>query len=357
MMVVRVTILLFSVMLTGCNPFAQADTTLDEYVQRLARVLDSDAQLTPVSAVGRLPPRRQRYLPLPTIDMDMLDFLSLYGCQLQYVVGERNSSMGRVMQPLNQLRYELRFINTARDCLPEIKRKTLAANLNSAISEKIDALPVAIWNAVWATVEVESLLTLSKGPVTKEAGEGQRIEDQGAALATQFGELDRAVSAILAGDFSVSLDFAGNIHQSWQSTHLPGQLLVSAQLLAIRLNDATAILDTRLGDRPLCFKGKPNSQSTIARNVLMTVYATEVQPYMAQIRRLRDALIPPLGALANNLDAVAPHSFRQWQNQYLTVKEGIWAALDNATLQHTQRWQKLLQQCGSEPEPRRLNAG
>ncbi|WP_228141691.1 DUF3080 family protein [Marinobacter sp. X15-166B] len=323
-------------------------------MERLARVLGSDAKPTPVTAAGRLPPRRQRLLEPPAVDMNMLDFLSLYGCQLQYVVGERNSIMGRVMQPLNQLRYELRFIAAARACLPEIERPELVASLQRAIRAKTEALPVNIWNAVWATEEVESLLTLSRGPVARGAEAGQRTEhteaSQSARLAGQLGELNAAVGAILGGDMSVSLDSVGDMHQSWQSIHLPGQLLVSAQLLTTRLEDASAILDSRLGDRPLCFNGKPNNQSDIARAMFLSVYAAEVQPYMARIRRLRDRLIPPLNELAGRLHAVAPDSFRQWQEAYLRVDRGVWKALDDATREHTRRWQQLLQQCGSAPE-------
>ncbi|MFP3442432.1 DUF3080 family protein, partial [Pantoea sp. SIMBA_133] len=80
-------------------------------------------------SASQLPRRRDRVLTMPELDMGMLDFLSLYGCELQYVVGEKNSVMGRVMQPLNRLRYEIRFIEAARDCLPDIEDEEFAEEL------------------------------------------------------------------------------------------------------------------------------------------------------------------------------------------------------------------------------------
>lgn len=86
--------------LLGCNPFSDAESLTDEYLERLARVLDTAPVPRAELPAASIPPRRrERILALPELDLGMLDFLSLYGCELQYVVGERNSVMGKVMQP------------------------------------------------------------------------------------------------------------------------------------------------------------------------------------------------------------------------------------------------------------------
>src|SRR5690554_4330483 len=159
--------------LAGCNPFSEARPMMTEYLERLARVLEAPAVSLPeeLPPASQLPRRRDRVLDMPELDIGMLEFLSLYGCELQYVVGEKNSVMGKVMQPVNRLRYEVRFIRAAEDCLPEVDDEELGETLAEAIASKRDSLPRAVWNATWGTEEIENLFTLSKGfyPV----GEGQ----------------------------------------------------------------------------------------------------------------------------------------------------------------------------------------
>ena len=181
--------------LAGCDPFAAPDSMMNEYVERTARVLELDARFSSLPDVPRLPRRRERQLEMPTLDIDVLDFLSLYGCELQYVVGERNSIMGRVMQPLNRLRYELRFILAARECLPQIDNNSLANSVRLAAESKVDSLPVAIWNASWGGEEIEPLLTLSKGLLPVDASGAVT-----AALGEDVKRLTMGIQDLYAGD-------------------------------------------------------------------------------------------------------------------------------------------------------------
>lgn len=337
-------------LLAGCNPFSQAEPMMDEYVERVARVLDAEAELSELPALQHLPRRRERRLEMPELDIDILDFLSLYGCQLQFVVGERNSVMGRVMDPLNRLRYELRFIEAAGDCLPGIEREDLRLSVQGAIDSKRQSLPVAIWNATWATEEIETLFTLSKGyfPVAAEA---RSSVDPVSDLSSDMGRLNNTLDALLAGQIDPSLDYVGEVHQRWQAEHRAGQLLNSANLLIARLDDATAIIRTRLDGRPLCFDGKPNNQSDIVRNMFFSVYIERIQPYMSDVRRARQALIQPLFEMAQAQNEVMPEAFRLWSGRHLVLdgEASIWRELDSAMAEHTESWQLLLEQCGLRP--------
>lgn len=332
--------------LAGCNPFSEAGSMMDEYVERVARVLDGEAELSPVPPASQLPRRRHRRLDMPDLDMGMLDFLSLYGCELQYIVGERNSVMGRVMQPLNRLRYELRFIQAAKDCLPEIGRDDLKASVQQAIDSKTESLPIAVWNATWAVEEIESLMTLSKGhlPVNSQ---GNPVAD----LAADLNHLNQTVASLLAGNLAQRLDDMGEVHQRWQGAHRGGQLINSARLLIARLDDATVLIRGRLAGRPLCIGGKPNNQSDIVHAMFFSVYVEKVQPYMAQVRRARDDLIVPLETLARQQRGVMPEVFRDWYRRHLAVDhpDSLWRQLDQAMQRHTESWQALLGQCGLRP--------
>lgn len=339
-------VMLMVVLTSACDPFAAPDSMMDEYVERVGRVLDQEASLSPVTTASGLPRRRDRVLATPPLDLNILDFLSLYGCELQYVVGERNSVLGRVMQPLNRLRYELRFIAAARDCLPSIDDDQLRQSVEEAIASKRETLPVALWNATWGVEEVEVLLSRAKGYYPLSA-DGANV----AGLASDLGELNTVAQHILDGDLAVSLESIGEVHQRWQSNHAAGQLINSAHLLRVRLDDATELLQSRLRGRPLCLDGKPNNQSDIVHSMFFSVYVEQVQPYLASMRRARDAIIAPLEKLAARQAEVMPEDFQRWyrSNLSLTVTDSVWQRLDASMHRHTESWQDLLAQCGLCP--------
>lgn len=333
-------------LLTGCNPFSSAEPMMDEYVERVGRVLDLEPEFSPLPPASPLPRRRDRQLPVPELDMGMLDFLSLYGCELQYVVGEKNSVLGKVMQPLNRLRYELRFIEAGTACLPEISREGVKAALEEAIASKKQSLPVVLWNATWGVQEMESLFTLAKGdyPV---APEGNPVSD----LAIDANRLNDLTEQLLSGDLSPSLDFVGAVQQRWQAEYRAGQLINSARLVIARLEDASALLTQRVNGRPLCLDGKPNNQSDIVQSMFFSVYIEKVQPYMSDLRQARRQLIEPLHKLAAMQQETMPAAFRDWYRYHLADgEESLWGRLDQAMAEHTRLWQELLEQCGLRPQ-------
>lgn len=334
-------------LLSGCNPFSSAEPMMDEYVERVARVLELDPQFSDLPPASNMPRRRDRQLDMPELDMGMLDFLSLYGCELQYIIGEKNSVMGKVMQPLNRLRYELRFIEAGEDCLPEIAREGVRESLEEAIASKKDTLPIVLWNATWGVEEMETLFTLAKGdyPV---AAEGNPVSD----LAIDANRLNETVEQLLSGDLSPSLDFVGGVQQRWQAEYRAGQLINSARLLIARLEDASVLLEQRINGRPLCLDGKPNNQSNIVQSMFFSVYIDKIQPYMGDVRQAKDQLIGPFRQLAAMQENTMPPAFRDWYHYHLTDDGdgSLWSRLDRAMAEHTRLWQMLLEQCGLRPQ-------
>ncbi len=335
-------------MLSGCNPFNEAEPMMEEYLERLGRVLDTPPVAIPADLpeASTIPRRRDRVLDMPDLELGMLDFMSLYGCELQYVVGERNSVMGRVMQPLNRLRYEVRFIQAAEECVTQVDDEELEQTLLSAIESKQTTLPIAMWNATWGVEEVERLLTLSKGfyPVAPDVNPVSE-------LTRDLAQLNQTVAALSAEQFEVPLDDLGQIHQRWQAEFRAGQIINSARLLTATLDAGTATIKARLEERPLCLNSRPNNQSEIVRNFFFNIYIGEIQPYMSDVSRARDSLIVALAELADRQRDVMPESFERWYQRHLSdqAEVSLWRQLDRAMMEHTRHWQDLLAQCGMRP--------
>lgn len=341
-------VLLVCLSLAGCAPDSGVRDWMDSYVAEVADALDlSSPELAGIDPVGQMPRRRERVLDLPELDMGMLDFFSLYGCELQYVVGERNSIMGRVMQPLNQLRYETRFIRAAQDCLPEADREGVKEELEEAIKSKSKTLSVAVWNATWGVEEIEKLFTLSQGYYPRDGSEALVAE-----LAAGVRQLNQTVAGLLAGNSDEPLDYVGEVHQRWQAEHRAGQLLNSVRLLTTRLDDATALLVARIETDPLCPEEGSGRPSEALEEIYRKSYTGGVEVYLGSIEAARKALIEPLERLAARQSDTMPDAFREWYRRHLKSDnaESLWQQLDRAVEAHDRRWQQLLGQCGVAEE-------
>lgn len=333
--------------LAGCDPLAEPESLFDEYLERTARVLDGEVVATPVPTAPRVPRRRERVRTLPDLDVGMLDFLSLYGCELQHVIGERNSVLGRVLHPAGLLDYELRFVRAAEDCMGSIGSERLAARVGEVVAIKRAALPDVIWNAIWGSQEIEHLLSLSGGilPVGHD-------RDVAGAMAGDLQALQSAVGRILDDDLDVDIPSLDSLYQRWQARPLAGQAIRAAVLAATRLNDASSLIEARLGDRPMC--ARPSLRPRAAENMqgmFLSVYIGHVQPYLADLQRVRREVIAPLAALSDlgetsRTPEVAAYAARALRDD---TGHGLWHAYDRAVDRHTRAWQALLEQCGMRP--------
>ncbi|TVP59323.1 MAG: DUF3080 domain-containing protein [Halomonadaceae bacterium] len=339
--------LLATLLLAACNPFNQPASMMDEYSERLERVLDEPMVQSPVPTVEAMPRRRERVLEIPELDMGLVDFLSLYGCELQVVVGERSSSLGRVMHPGTRLEYEVRFISAAERCLPDIDNERRAEMVQEAADAKVEHLPIAIWNATWGSDELAKLFSRSQGALPRDMPY-QSLSEASRSVVTMVNILE----GLHNGTHPRELEPLHGIYQRWQSDATAGKLLRSAELMAIRLDDAARLIENRLEREPVCRNGEISRTGEIADGLFNAVYLEEVQPYMADLQRARFELLPPLQTLLETQQEQMPDHMAAFARRNLTEAEGsVWLALDRATQRHSQAWQELLQQCGLRPSP------
>ena len=333
-------------LLAACDPFREPESMFDEYLVRLGRVLDTPVVSRPVELPPQLPTRRERVREVPAIQGSLLDFFRLYGCELQHLVGHRNSSLGRTMHPLNALDYEVRFIVAAEECMDDIESAALAARVENVVELKRASLGAVVWNAVWGSREIENLLTRSRGllPIDHD-GNATSVSGHDLQL------LEHVLAQALAGDPAADIGALDAVYQRWLQHSMAGQALRSTALTTARLHDAADILESRLEDRPLCHKGMRNRQADIMHSMFMSVYVGHVQPYLADIQRVRQELFPPLFRLATLADEPAPEPFEHYVATALAEHEegGLWHEFDQAVERHTVAWQDLLGQCGMRP--------
>ena len=107
----------------------------EEYISRLARVLDLDKpQIKGI--YPRFPEKRILKLQTQTNTISIKSFLGMRDCKLHLVLAERNSLLGRVATPSQRLFNDLKILHTGPECIVKIEDEKLKNQLKTYLLNK-----------------------------------------------------------------------------------------------------------------------------------------------------------------------------------------------------------------------------
>lgn len=330
-------LLLFSlILLTGCPLTGDREEAASAYVYALGEALGSAPELSEIPTVKALPRKRERRLEMPDIEMGLVDFLSLYGCELQLVVGERTSVLGRVAHPGTRLDYHIKFISTAEECLPKIDSDSRADSVRKAARAKRDALPEALWNGVWGTSEMERFFSRSGGTLPADPDPADFRQTM-----THVETVISLMDALEPGQVPGDLAALNDVYQHWQSRPLAGQFLRSAEALRARLDDATGLIRKHLDEQPTCSAGLGDYQELFRHQ-----YLGSLEPRLRWVRGYGQRLFTRLNELVRAPDVTIPDAMAPFiQRNLQPGPGGVWYALDQSIKGHVDAWNELFSQC------------
>lgn len=336
--------------LAACEPADPARAILENYAHRVGNVLDHEpSEPVPGPAPASLPPRRERTLATAEVRVGLFEFLDLAECDMMALVSERNSSLGRVMPPSRQLDYEVRMLRALRACTrhlaahppddPEFTRMIV-----TTLETKSGDLARVVWNAIFASSEIETLLSLSGSPF--EPGRETGL----AASAGHLAWFDQVTRSSLAGDATPGIDELESHYEALHFNPAGGRLFLSMQLLVTWLDHVATILDDT-DVRRVCPQRVPTRRARILKNVFMKFYAGEVQPYLSGIHREGRSWIERARALYEAQAATPPEPFRVYAERMLetTGPASYWDRFERSISRHTKAWQRVLGHCGLMP--------
>ncbi len=335
----RLLIFLLVCLCAACGR-SQSEAALADYFQRLSRVLETKVSPAGAPPLLPMPAARELRLKLTQPKIDLLEFLRLSDCHLQRLVAGRNSSLGKLAQPSQRLIYELEFLHYGAVCratLEHNERSELAQKLNAVLLQKREQLPAVIWQATLGAGEMRAFWNV---PV--------KLGDYPAATAAEvpmaMARLLRHIERWLDDDWRVD---AAALERDLQllKTGDGGALLHAWKLLADELGRGTELLQNRLAERPLCYKGQPSQQADILLNVIQQKFINVIQPWAVALSQRRYELLPPVEQLEHLLARVEPASYRRWRQQ----RDAQFSAAFAAPKQHVAAIQPLLEQCGLAP--------
>lgn len=331
---------MFISLLTGCSQ--DTPSLMQNYHQRVANVLELDAYPIEPYTPPPAPSARSLRLELPPIKISLLEFLKLWRCDLNRVLAERNSPLGKVAPPSQQLHNTRDMLISGEPCVATLRETDpdLAIELDKALQQRREQRMLSWWNAWLGSKEWQQFSRSGAEPLMWPA------EQSEAARLSCMQALD---FALLQGKRWLQQNYAydANLMEHHQQQLALSELLGSwrnSQLLLTQISRNTAaLLQQRAQQQPLCPQGRPTPRANILKNVFNKFYAGRFQPYLALVHRSGEQILQRLDTFFQL--APAPADFQAWLMQLKSERE----QLDQAHRQHVEAWQATLKSCGLMP--------
>jgi hypothetical protein len=341
--------LILCCLLPGCSSERDPARLFDDYLWRLGNVTTVDVE----PAVARpfpLPPRlAERRLAVREFDVGLLDMVALQRCGLGDLVGQRNSSLGRVMRNDALLNHELRFLARVPGCISgeqAIESGELRDTLAAAAAGKRADLPRRMWNAVFA--DPDSRLLSAAPPLT--TGGDERLD----AALQSLRDLESLYRRVLAEPTALSetdlADLQRTLQRLAQNESL-GAVTAALRLSTASLGEGTRLLQQARQNAPFCPQGRSLARAEHMHNVFLRTYVAEVQPYLGRLYRDGSELLRLLQRIDAIADGLHGDAWLDWRRRQLSLdhEQAEWQRFRRALHDHTRTWQVVLEDCGLRP--------
>jgi len=332
---------LILILLTGCSGGSALDQNLDDYLLRLARSLEQ----TPLLAAEAIDPNlnlprpRALQIPLATASLNLLEFVELSQCELHRVIAARNSSLGKLAVPSQDLLQQLDFLKHVDSCLALITEDNpeLAEKLRSAAADKQQALPTYLWRATLGGKEFRAFWS-------RDLNDSDYPNNADSRTDFALTRLNQITQDILDGDYDVdAIEFHDALAVLRNSEG--GALLHGWSRTQRAMDNARQLMVARLNRQPLCYPNMVNSQARIFRTVITDYFVNQVQPIIAELNRRYYDIMPRVRELEMRLSGVEPQAYRDYRQQ----RDALLSQEHDSVAQHIRAAAPLLEQCGFLP--------
>ena len=307
------------------------DKVFENYQQRLARVLSTEAPQTAMPPAAALAEPRDIKQPLPDLRLDLTDTFTTRRCGLDTLIGERNSSLGRVYNASKQLSYELRFLSQLQNCLSQSWNNTdLLAELQQVYQHKQDSVHIAFNNMLLTddTLRKQLFGVRDSLPLSDVAGQNETWQALTELTLLQQFIVEQNWQAAAAVDIEQQLqllyqyNFIGRLQHSLRHS--------SHQLAQLNLMLASVTADKLCRPRP------DKQQLDILANIFNKYFIAQVQQYTVNLERYQQQLWPLLETLYRDTP-LYPALQQRFAGNYQQMRAEL--------SKHVTWWQDLNSQC------------
>lgn len=327
--------------LSGCT--TTTDDQWQDYLMRLENVfgIAIDKQNRPPNKPFGLPRRRERQIQLDYPKINLWEFLKLYQCEVNTLIAKRNSPMGKVMPPSQQLLYALEFIPKAKKCIrqQDISQKGREA-LRLAIEFYESNAPRLLMNAIFHEEWEKAFHGHAIWPLD------QTYPSAGLPPLDRFMTIKLDLNKPAIPNSALLQSFEQDLKQLADSRY-PGNWLRHLSEASHYLTVSNVALSQA---KTLCPLGRGNRKSEIMQNVFVKYFNGQVQPWISQLHRFGQSFEPQLATLAQG-----SASMERFHHKLFSAPTGPWLLFQQAWRQHVHLWQQHLGSCQLMPK-RPLNS-
>jgi hypothetical protein len=330
-----------NLLLASCQFEKTSEDVFDNYLYRLSNSLkvdnDNDNNQSPIN-LKLYPKKSDMFYDIPSSNVNIWQFIQLSKCDLQRLIGHRNSSLGKLMTGYHSLLYEHQFLILAKRCLDMIEKgEPLYQELIKAIEHKKNYRDKLRWNAIFVSDEMRYLFSLSSQVLSD-----QQLSSNPVELVTALEYLNTWLVNPNADSKKLSLSY-----QTLTTRKYMGELRLTMSLAATALSQADNVIEQRLLQKPLCLHKKSNPQFEVVNRVFHKFYIGEVQPLLSKLYQQAHVLFN----LFDQLQAASTpnEKFGEFWDTVYRSQNSEWNIFNKAISSHTKKWQDLLKSCGQLP--------
>ncbi|MET3999457.1 DUF3080 family protein [Marinobacterium sp. MBR-109] len=339
------------VLLSACST-ESPEARLEDYASRVANAIDYPIKLELDTTIPPYPQTRDRLLEIPELREGIVEVFDLRRCGLMELIGERNSSLGKLALPSQRMLYELRFLPPLRRCIEQLKQQSerdenedeLLQRLQRIERIKREQLPRVLSNAIFNSSEMTSQFSRTHAALSMEQAQ------QSGALQPALQRFEQLLRLSQQPDWQLP-SWSEQLEQSYAELHarpFGAPWLKSLNMLTQTLDQTAGAINARLDERPICFNNRPNNRARIIQSVLNGWYANELQPMMSALHRSGEQWRDGLEPLYTELP-MSPALKEYFQATLSDHHNSLWQRYIRARDRHTAAWQRLLGQCGLMP--------
>lgn len=326
--------LLATLVLQGCTGGGELEDAIQEYRDRLSRVLDAPLpEIAPRPVLDYPSPASLRQT-IPALNVNLREFYALQECELGTLIAERNTAVGKTRQPSQRLAYETQLLASIDACISQLTE----ANQQLAVRlQEIKAIKSTQRQQVWANLiqssqELHYALSMPQQLLTAQANRDAR------AGITSLHYLNQRQSP---ASFTLA-ELEGQLQQT-ASARLPAKLFQTQGYLTASLAPLTSSLSPLLASVP-CPEGRPSEQAKVLRNVFYLFFIEKVQPVGSRLNDYHYQLLPVFEDWVA-MSSLHPDFVRFIKHNAL---EGF-ARYQTAVKAHVSLWQDFLGRCNLSP--------
>jgi len=314
---------------------------------------DIDTKLEASDRIPLFPRKRERVKQTEEIRQGLIEVLDLKYCAgMLNLIAQRNSNLGRVMQPSQQMAYEIRFFSNLESCKDKLEQDSsqapeLRQQIDTIYRIKANNLKKEIWNGIYGADEFAANFSRSEDAIPTEGESGFSATKKAIDALTALA----AISPENAGQFDLTR--LSNLEDSYKTLHTNrygSKLLKSLLLLSDTMERTSAAIHKRLDKRPFCFPGHQTQKRDILHNVFIKYYSQSFQPYLSRVHREGDQWRDFTERMIDQFEPTSAVLTHYEQTLSSTSESSLWNRYINARDAHTKAWQRILGQCNLMPQ-------